>query len=62
LNKPLSDIFSNRDSSQRINKWAMKLSEYIINLKKRNATKSHVLADFITDWMEPTSYTEGPVP
>jgi hypothetical protein len=30
-------------------------------LKKRSAIKSQVLADFITDWMEPASYIEVPV-
>jgi hypothetical protein len=39
----------------------MELSEHIINFEKRNAIRSQVLADFIVDWMEPSSYTEGPV-
>jgi hypothetical protein len=28
-------------------------------LEKRSAIKSQVLADFIMDWTEPSSYTEG---
>jgi hypothetical protein len=60
-NHPLNDIFSNSDSSSRIEKWAMVLSEHVIDFKKRSAIKSQVLADFITDWMEPASYIEVPV-
>jgi hypothetical protein len=36
-NQPLNDIFGNRDSSGRISKWAMVLSEYVIDFEKRNA-------------------------
>jgi hypothetical protein len=46
-NQPLNDIFSNRDSSGRISKWAMELSEYVIDLKKCGAIKSQVLDDFV---------------
>jgi hypothetical protein len=46
-NQPLNDIFSNRDSSTRISKWAMELSEYVIDLEKRSAIKSQVLDDFV---------------
>jgi hypothetical protein len=44
-NQPLNNIFSNRDSSRRINKWAMELSEYVIDFEKRSTIKSQVLAD-----------------
>jgi hypothetical protein len=33
-NQLLNDIFDNRDSSERINKWAMELSEYIVDFEK----------------------------
>jgi hypothetical protein len=33
-NQPLNDIFDNRDSSERISKWAMELSEYIVDFEK----------------------------
>jgi hypothetical protein len=39
----------------------MELSEHVINFEKRNAIRSQVLVDFIIDWMDPSSYTEGPV-
>jgi hypothetical protein len=57
----LNDIFKNCDSSGRIGKWAMELLEHVIDFEKRCAIKSQVLADFIADWMEPSTYTEGTV-
>jgi hypothetical protein len=36
----------------------MELSEHVVYFEKRSAIKSQVLADFITDWTEPSSYTE----
>jgi hypothetical protein len=38
----------------------MELSELVIDFEKRSAIRSQVIADFIADWMEPSSYTEGP--
>jgi hypothetical protein len=61
-NQPLDDIFENRDNSGRISKWAMELSEYVIDFAKRNAIKSQVLADFIAEWTELSSVIEGEVP
>jgi hypothetical protein len=58
-NQPLNDIFGNRDSSERIGKCDMELSEHAIYFEKRSAIKSQVLADFIADWTELASYTEG---
>jgi hypothetical protein len=48
-NQPLNDIFGNRDSSKKISKWAMELSEYVIDFEKRSAIKSQVLADFVVE-------------
>jgi hypothetical protein len=59
MNQPLNDIFGNHDSSGRIGKWAMELSEHVIDFEKRSAITSQVLVDFIADWMKPSSYTEG---
>jgi hypothetical protein len=58
-NQPLNDNFKNQNSLGRMGKWAMELSENIVDFKKRSAIKSQVLADFIVDWIEPSSYTEG---
>jgi hypothetical protein len=60
-NQPLNDIFENCDSSGRIGKWAMELSEHVVDFEKRSAIKSQVLADFIGDLMEPSGYTKGTV-
>jgi ribonuclease HI len=39
----------------------MELSEYVVDFEKRSAIKSQVLADFVVDWTEPSSYTDGSV-
>jgi hypothetical protein len=60
-NQSLNNIFLNQDCSSRIGKWAMELSEHVVDFEKRSVIKSQVLADFIIDWTELSSYTEGPV-
>jgi hypothetical protein len=49
----LHDIFEDRDSSSRIGKWAIELSEYIVDFEKSSAIKSQILAHFIVDRTEP---------
>jgi hypothetical protein len=61
-NQPLNVIFGNKDNSERISKWAIELLEYVVDFEKRSAIKSQVLADFVAEWMEPSSVTEGKVP
>jgi hypothetical protein len=61
-NQPLNDIFGNRDSSDRISKWVMELSEYVVDFEKRSVIKSHILANFVVEWTEPNSRIEGIVP
>jgi hypothetical protein len=46
-NQPLNNIFGNRDNSERINKWAMELSEHVVDFEKRSTIKSQILADFV---------------
>jgi hypothetical protein len=58
MNQPLHDIFGNRDSSRRIGKWAIELSEYVINFKRRNTIKSHILANFMAKWTKPQSQVD----
>jgi hypothetical protein len=58
----LNEIFGNRDNSRRISKWAMELSEHVINFEKRSAIKSQILANFAVEWMEPGSATEAQYP
>jgi hypothetical protein len=58
MNQPLHDIFGNRDSFGRIRKWAIELSEYVINFKRHSAINSQILADFMAKWMEPQSQAD----
>jgi hypothetical protein len=55
-NQPLKDIFYNRDSSSRISKWTMELSEYVV-FKKRSMIKSQISVDFTAKWTESGSLT-----
>jgi hypothetical protein len=61
-NRPLNGILGNRDSSGRISKWAMEISEHVVDFEKYSAIKSQILADFVTEWMELGSATKGIVP
>jgi ribonuclease HI len=61
-NQPLNDIFSNRDSSDRINKCATELSEHVVDFEKCSAIKSQILVDFMVEWTEPGFEVEGQVP
>jgi ribonuclease HI len=61
-NQPLNDLFTNREASTRIIKWGTKLSEYIVDFKKRSAIKSQVLADFVVDWTSPTQNLNEEIP
>jgi hypothetical protein len=49
MNLSLNNIFGNHDSSGRIGKRAMELSEHVIDFEKRSAIKSQILADFIAN-------------
>jgi hypothetical protein len=62
VTQPLNDIFGNRDSFKRISKWAMELSELVVDFEKRGAIKSQILADFVVEWMELDFRTGGVVP
>jgi hypothetical protein len=39
----------------------MELSEHVLDFEERSDIKSQVLADFIADWTEPSSYIERTV-
>jgi hypothetical protein len=60
-NQSFNDTFSNRDSSGRIVKWAIELSEHVIDFKKHSAIKSQILVDFVVEWTKPGSATKGAV-
>jgi ribonuclease HI len=53
MNHPLNDLFTNKEASTRIIKWAVELSEYTVDFERRSAIKSQVLADFVVDWTLP---------
>jgi hypothetical protein len=38
--QPLNDIFRNKDSSRRISKWTIELSEHVVDFEKRSSIKS----------------------
>jgi hypothetical protein len=57
----LNDIFGNKDSFGRINKSAMELSEHVVDFEKCSIINSQILADFIVEWIESSSQTEGVV-
>jgi hypothetical protein len=59
--QPLNAIFGNRDSSRRISKLAMELSEHVVDFEKRSAIKSQILADFVAEWTELGFATAGAV-
>jgi hypothetical protein len=61
-NQPLNDIFGNRDLSGKISKWAMELSEHVVDFEKWSAIKSQILADFVAEWTDPVFTAEGAVP
>jgi ribonuclease HI len=61
-NQPLNDLFANREASTRIIKWGAELSEYVVDLERRSAIKSQVLADFVVDWTSHSQNFEENVP
>jgi hypothetical protein len=48
--QPLEDIFSNKEASRRIGKWATELSQFDLKYVPRTAIKSQALTDFMADW------------
>jgi hypothetical protein len=56
-NQPWNDLFTNKEASTRIIKWAAELSDYTVDFERRSAITSQVLADFVIDW---TSSTHNP--
>jgi ribonuclease HI len=48
----LGEIIRNRDANGRIVKWLVELGEFEIEFCPRQAIKSQILADFVSEWME----------
>jgi ribonuclease HI len=49
---PLREIIRNRDASDCIVKWAVELGEFEIEFCPRQAIKSQILTNFVSEWTE----------
>jgi ribonuclease HI len=49
---PLGEIIQCREASGRIAKWAVEIMGETISFAPRKAIKSHVLADFVAQWVD----------
>jgi hypothetical protein len=47
---PLEEIICNRDANSRIVKWSINLGEFDIEFCPRQAIKSQILEDFVSEW------------
>ena len=56
---PMKQILHKPETSERLVKWAIELSEFYIRYKSRTAIKGQVLVDFIMEFtsIEPTETT-----
>jgi hypothetical protein len=48
----LGDILCNKDTNGRIIKWALDLSPYSLEFRRRTTIKSQALVDFIVEWID----------
>jgi hypothetical protein len=48
----LGEIIRNRDANSRIVKWSIELGEFEIEFCPRQAIKSQILTDFVSEWTE----------
>jgi hypothetical protein len=49
---PLGEIIRNRDANGHIVRWTVELGEFDIEFFPRQAIKSQILADFVSEWTE----------
>jgi hypothetical protein len=49
---PLGGIIRNRDANGCIIKWAVEIGAFEIKFCPRQAIKSQILADFVSEWTE----------
>ena len=49
---PLGEILRNCDVNGRIVKWSVKLGDFDLEFCPRQAIKSQILADFVSEWTE----------
>jgi hypothetical protein len=48
----LGEIIRNRDANARIVKWSAKIGGFEIEFCPRQAIKSQILTDFVSEWIE----------
>jgi hypothetical protein len=48
----LGEILRSRDTVARIVKWLVELGEYDLEFCPRQAIKSNILANFVSEWTE----------
>ena len=60
---PMKQVLHKPETSGRLMKWAIELSEFDIRYKPKTAIKGQVLADFVMKFTsaEPTENTEAPI-
>jgi hypothetical protein len=56
---PLGEIIRNRDANGCIVKWSVDLGEFDIEFCPRQAIKSQILADFVSEWTDPNAPSQG---
>jgi hypothetical protein len=49
---PLGEILRSHDTVGRIIKWSVELGEFNLEFCPRQAIKSQILADFVSEWMK----------
>jgi hypothetical protein len=49
---PLGEIIRNRDANGPIVKWSIELGEFKIEFCPRQAIKSQILVEFVSEWIE----------
>jgi len=49
---PLGDILRNKDTNDRIVKWAMELCPFSLDFQSRTTVKSQALVNFIMEWTD----------
>jgi hypothetical protein len=57
---PLRVVLHNPNTTGNIAKWVVELAEFELDFVSHYTIKSHVLADFIVEWMLPASHPGGP--
>ncbi|CAL9012379.1 unnamed protein product, partial [Prunus brigantina] len=60
-NHPLRQVLQKPETSGRLVKWAIELGEFDIHYKPRPATKGQAVADFISEFTEPSTVASSQI-